>query len=189
MNGTQSPTSEQVRASRAKVETALVSCGIHLDTGTRIGAVAELASDLGGKIVAKAVGQATYDHLTNIPAGIVDGASYKPVDSLRRALPHALGTYLKWDVGDAIELAADILEDVNAHRECALVRSLNDAAFEAPTPALARAASELRAASVRVLAWLDTCTVGGHASPVLYEDAAKLRAVLATVAAAEGGAA
>lgn len=41
---------------------------------------------------------------------------------ITRALVTTCGRFVKWDIGKAIELCADILEDVNAHEEAAALR-------------------------------------------------------------------
>lgn len=118
-----------------KASDALLQAGINLDQATKnIDQTTEAAIDLCATIVKRATSQAMYDNFTNVPAGIIQPSEVGP-ESLRRALPGALGTYLEWDVIDALQLAADILEDVNAHDECAKVLAMIPAAkarFEKP---------------------------------------------------------
>jgi hypothetical protein len=65
--------------------------------------------------------QLLYNITENIPRGIIkaDEASDHAINS---GLVSALGKHLQWDVYGAMELAADILEDVNAHSEAAKIR-------------------------------------------------------------------
>ena len=62
--------------------------------------------------------QSIYNELTNRPCGI------EHQNALRMGIVHAIGAYLKWDVIDALEIAADIAEDVNAHAEAKAIREM-----------------------------------------------------------------
>jgi hypothetical protein len=66
--------------------------------------------------------QAIYNELTNKPCGI------EHRDALRMGIVTAIGALVKWDVIDALELAADIAEDVNAHGEARAIREMATAA-------------------------------------------------------------
>lgn len=110
---------------RAKVDSALLAVGINRRTAAdNIDKASKIAADLGASIVAKCIRQAVYDNYTNVPEGIINASDYAPSESVMRGLPGAIGTFLEWDVTAALELCADILEDVNAHDEAAKVRAM-----------------------------------------------------------------
>jgi hypothetical protein len=67
--------------------------------------------------------QFKYNCETNVPKGIVaidDTAD----NAIRLGLVSALGKHLDWSIPDALTLAADIAEDVNAHDEAAQIRAM-----------------------------------------------------------------
>lgn len=107
-----------------KASDALLQAGINLDQATKnIDETTGAAADLCALIVKRATSQAMYDNFVNVPAGIIQPGEVGP-ESLRRALPGVLGTYLEWDITAALRLCADILTDVNAHTESAKVLAM-----------------------------------------------------------------
>jgi len=78
---------------------------------------------LGAMIATRICEQLAYNLDKNIPLGIVeedDAVSH----AVRNGLVSALGRHLQWDVNEALSLCADILEDVNAHKESEIVRKM-----------------------------------------------------------------
>ena len=109
----------------AAVKTALESVGIG-ETWMRhdIANIMALTTDLTSSIVQKVSSQALYHHLTNIPCGVIEQKDHKIYDVVQSGLVAAIGQYLGWDINKALELCANILEDVNAHDEAAAVRAM-----------------------------------------------------------------
>lgn len=88
-----------------------------------LGKSAEKLRDANGKIAnflslvtKKVYAQAHYDALTNIHNGILKLSDDIGKHAIENGLVSAIGEYIEWDVGKAIGLAADILDDVNAHK-------------------------------------------------------------------------
>jgi hypothetical protein len=73
----------------------------------------------------RAVAQLQYDLETNVPRGILtpqeaaDGSH-----AIRCAIASAIGSFVHYDIYGALEIAADIAEDVNAHPEAAQIRAM-----------------------------------------------------------------
>ena len=84
----------------------------------RLNAVSDELADFCAQLQKSVIRQAIYNELTNKPCGI------EHRDALRMGLVSAIGALIKWDVIDALELAADIAEDVNAHGEAKLIRDM-----------------------------------------------------------------
>jgi len=49
--------------------------------------------------------------------------------AIEKALPGLIGELVEWDVASALELAANLAEDVNAHDEAAAIRGMAQDAF------------------------------------------------------------
>jgi hypothetical protein len=96
--------------------------GIPHDWSGRILQQATEAGRLAALITQKTATQAAYDIFQNIPCGVLS-ASEPPRSSLR-AIPCAVGEWLNWDINSALNLCADILDDVNAHAESAILRAM-----------------------------------------------------------------
>lgn len=69
----------------------------------------------------KALGRLKYNLEENLPKGIMTLEQIKG-DSVKSGLVSSIGTFIKWDIYQAMELCADILEDVNAHKEAQVLR-------------------------------------------------------------------
>lgn len=110
---------------RAAVENALNSVGTsgHL-IAQHLRDTTAAAASFCGQVHARTVEQATHDLLTNIPCGILRDNEATPQRALLTALVSAIGSELSWDIPAALELCADILDDVNAHDEAAAVRAM-----------------------------------------------------------------
>lgn len=107
-------------AGKASVEAKLNELGTSSAVmSEQINAAIVQATAFAGDVIART---ALYDQLVNIPCGVHSRAWYKPESAFKRALAGACGAAVKWDINQALELAADILEDVNAHGEAAKVR-------------------------------------------------------------------
>lgn len=112
------------KAKISRTHAALDECGIGHDIDDKLrGALRALDLFLESQRV-KIRDQILHLYLVNIPAGIIERSTTTGADSIGRALPGICGAFLRWDVGAAIELAADILEDVNAHDEARQVRAM-----------------------------------------------------------------
>lgn len=80
-------------------------------------------NDLLAGIRAKAVAQFAYNVETNVPADII--APDAAVEhAIRQGVVSAMSAFHHFDIDAAVNFAADILEDVNAHTESAQVRGL-----------------------------------------------------------------
>ncbi len=80
----------------------------------------------------KCEAQFTYNCETNIPKGIVaidDTAD----NAIQTGLVSALGAFFNWHIPDALTLAANLAEDVNAHGEAAQIRGMVSAAYKGET--------------------------------------------------------
>ncbi|MDE2105878.1 MAG: hypothetical protein KGL39_52130 [Patescibacteria group bacterium] len=68
--------------------------------------------------------QYEYDCTKNVECGVTTLAEAQTGENaIKCGLVSAVGHLVKWSVEDAIEIAADILEDVNAHPEAAELRA------------------------------------------------------------------
>lgn len=103
---------------RNAVLNALNECGVGEDLGTRLNKANEELADFCASLQKSVMRQAIYNELTNRPCGIEHRSA------LRMGLVSAIGNLVQWDVIEALELAADIAEDVNAHSECAAIRAM-----------------------------------------------------------------
>ena len=83
-----------------------------------------LVGEFSQNVLGVATHQATYHLLTNLPCNVIEPWEDIPADSLRTGIVNALGKYVGWGIGEALELCADILEDVNAHKVAATLREM-----------------------------------------------------------------
>lgn len=65
--------------------------------------------------------QAFYEVMTNVPTGLTRRED-APREGFKRALVGAVAHYLRWDLKQTQEFAADVLEDVNFHDLAQVVR-------------------------------------------------------------------
>ena len=110
------------QTNRNAVLNALNECGVGEDLDKRLNEANEQLADFCAQLQKSVMRQAIYNELTNKPCGI------EHRNALRMGLVSAIGNLLKWDVIDALELAADIAEDVNAHSEAAAIRNMAEKA-------------------------------------------------------------
>lgn len=103
----------QFEVNRGAVLNALNECGVGENLSERLNKTSDDLADFCANLQKSVTRQSIYNELTNRPCGI------EHRDALRMGLVSAIGNLLKWDVIDALELAADIAEDVNAHSEAA----------------------------------------------------------------------
>lgn len=116
---------ESFNTKRDKVRDALNECGVGEDLGERLSATAEKLAEFCANLQRSVMRQAIYNELTNKPCGIEC-----PGDALRMGLVSAIGNLVQWNIVDALELAADIAEDVNAHTEAQVIRQMAGAVKE-----------------------------------------------------------
>lgn len=76
------------------------------------------------KLRTYATGQAAYNLGTNVPKGILTAEQATASHAIKSGVVHAIGELIGWSVDDAIDFAANILEDSNAHDEAASVRAM-----------------------------------------------------------------
>lgn len=103
---------------RNTVRDALNTCGVGENLDEKLNKDVEQIADFCAALQKSATRQAIYNHLTNKPCGIEHG------EALKMGLVSAIGTLVQWDVIEALEIAADIAEDVNAHGEAAKIRGM-----------------------------------------------------------------
>ena len=111
---------------RSAVMNALDQAAIPRDFAERIGQATALAGQFAAGVTDRAAGQALYDLTTNIPTGIIGINDWTPKHAVNRGIVGAIGRHVDWDIVEALELCADILEDVNAHTESAQIRAMID---------------------------------------------------------------
>ncbi len=75
-------------------------------------------------VLEAATRQAVYHLLTNIPCNVIEPWEDIPASALRTGIVNALGKHIQWDIGGALSLCADILDDVNAHKIAATLREM-----------------------------------------------------------------
>ena len=127
MIGTAQQQLTQFAARRSAVCNATESVGISLERMSEdVKAVCAAAGGLAASITSRAVGQAIYDHTTNIPTGILSASLPVPPHALHSGIVAALGEFVAWDINAALKLCRDLLEDVNAHPESAQVQAMID---------------------------------------------------------------
>ncbi len=122
MNATEELRAMHLR--RTKVANALDECGIGHDLNDRLRVQFEGVAKFCAMLEARILSQVVYNAVYNVPLGIVSAADCTVQKAIRQALPGACGEFVQWDITDALELAADIAEDVNAHGEAAKIRAL-----------------------------------------------------------------
>lgn len=103
---------------RNAVRNALNECGVGEDLYERLSKTNDELADFCAQLQKSVMRQAVYNELTNRPCGI------EYPNALRSGLVSAIGNLIKWDAVEALELAADIAEDVNAHSEAAAIRNM-----------------------------------------------------------------
>jgi len=113
-------------ALKTKRDNALDECGIGHDVEDRLRLGNEAIADFLGKLAQRLYGQLYYDHLTNVPCGILSRWEVSPETQVQRSIAGALGALVKWDIMEARLLAANILEDVNDHGTAKMLRELKD---------------------------------------------------------------
>lgn len=109
---------------KAKTSIALDDCGIGHDVDIRLSEQFKVIGEFFGKAQSYASGQATYSQITNVPCGILSHEQANAAHAIKSGVIRAMGELLEWSIDDAIEFAADILEDSNAHSEAAQVRGM-----------------------------------------------------------------
>ena len=110
--------STQFQTDRNRVLNALNECGVGENLDANLNQSACEVAEFCSRLTTNVMRQAVYNELTNRPCGI------EHRNALRMGLVSSIGAFLKWDVIDALELAADIAEDVNAHTEAKAIREM-----------------------------------------------------------------
>lgn len=73
----------------------------------------------------RALDQLQYDLESNLPSGRISAQEAADGShAIRRAIASAVGSFVHYDILGALEIAADIAEDVNAHPEAAQIRAM-----------------------------------------------------------------
>lgn len=73
----------------------------------------------------RAISQLQYDLESNVQFGVLTAAeAAEGSHALRLAIVSAVGSFVHYDIYGALEIAADIAEDVNAHPEAAQIRQM-----------------------------------------------------------------
>lgn len=116
------------QTNRNAVKNALNECGVGEDLDVRLNKANEELADFCTNLQKSVSRQAVYNELTNRPCGI------EHRNALRMGLVSAIGNLVQWDVIEALELAADIAEDVNAHSEAAKIREMAENVRNEVTP-------------------------------------------------------
>lgn len=114
---------ERYRAAKTKCDIALDECGIGHDLQQHLRFGANAIAQLTALLVRRCSHQLHQELLVNVPTGI-SPRRFDPDVVLRRALPGVVGEFLKWDTTDAIDFAADVAEDVNAHDVAGKIREM-----------------------------------------------------------------
>lgn len=68
--------------------------------------------------------QAIHNRMMNVPCGIMRHADCTSQSPIRHAIVSSASRLTNFDIGEALLLCADILDDVNAHAEADTVRKL-----------------------------------------------------------------
>lgn len=88
-------------------------------------AVMDACATLTANITKRVATQVIYDEMVNRPTSIT---VLPRADQVKRivviGLVAAIGELVGWDIGDALELCADIAEDVHAHGEAEQIRAM-----------------------------------------------------------------
>lgn len=109
--------SENYNQKLAAVNSALNKCGIGEDLNDRLRkAHAEIAKVV-AVFVERATNAAAYNLLNNVPTGIMTQKHATPEVAIQRALVSTCSNFLQYDIGATLALCAELLEDVNAHKE------------------------------------------------------------------------
>ncbi len=103
---------------RNAVLNALNECGVGENLDKRLNELQDELAQFLADVQKRVMAQGIYNELTNKPCGIEGG------NALHMGLVGAIGGLLKWSVTDALEFAADIAEDVNAHDEAKAIREM-----------------------------------------------------------------
>lgn len=113
---------------RQKIENALDSCGIGSDIQQRLDTIQKQIAVYGGQVIASANTQALHDALTNRPHRINNHCVGKTdaAKAMVSGIVSFLGALVEWDIDDARQIAAEILEDVNDHNHAAEIRAWTD---------------------------------------------------------------
>lgn len=122
---------------RCKAQNHLDESGIGHDVDDRLNAVVEQVESFCSTLRISIMRQAIYTLLTNVPTGVMTRAEATPEHAIKSGLVNAIGKLVKWNTADALDLAADIAEDVNAHAEAAEIRRMTSDDWKPPAPATA----------------------------------------------------
>lgn len=106
------------QTNRNAVLNALNDCGVGENLDANLRKQTERVAEFCANLTKNAIGQAVYNELTNKPCGIEYG------DPLKMGIVSAIGNLVQWDLIAALEIAADIAQDVNAHSEAAAIRAM-----------------------------------------------------------------
>lgn len=106
----------------AKVDSALKAVGLDLNVYSRIGQQIHTINARVSALASAAGQQAAYNLLVNVPTGVLTPEAATVDHALRSALAGFCGRMCNHTPAAAMALCADIMEQVNAHDEAALLR-------------------------------------------------------------------
>lgn len=116
------------QAKRNEIDQCLDACGIGFDVEGRLDATMKRLATLSADVCAASATQAMHDAFVNRPHGIQNSSVGK--DDAERAfvsgVVSVLGALVEWNIMQARQIAADILEDVNDHKRAAEIRAWDD---------------------------------------------------------------
>lgn len=115
-----------VQNKSSEIRDSLNDCGIGHDVQQRFSEASKIAAKFCADLQSKICSQLMYDLMQNVPTGIIQrgGAAYHAKHAIERGLVSFIGAFVQWDLVDALNLGADIAEDVNAHGEAKLIREM-----------------------------------------------------------------
>ncbi len=113
---------------KSKINAALDECGIGADFDERFNRGMERIAKFCASVQARTAAQLLHNVKMNEPLGEMsrsesyDGHAHQ---AMLAGTVGALGELIGWRLSGARDLAADILDDRNAHKEAALVRAMS----------------------------------------------------------------
>ena len=111
------------KTAKTRVDIALDESGIGHDVQERVSEDMKRVAEYMGYLQKSIVSQLMHNHFTNNPCGILKGRHFAD-HAIKQGTVSAIGHFLEWNISPAIEFAADICEEVNAHDEAATIRAM-----------------------------------------------------------------
>ena len=107
---------------QAHLANGLEMAGIPTDWNSILSPQFKEIGECVGKMSARLYFQSVYNLFQNLPTGAIERNQLTAKQAIEQALPGVVGTFVEWDIAQAREFAASVLEDANDHAKAAEIR-------------------------------------------------------------------